>query len=221
MICLTSETQGAKMQVLLVDDHRMFLEGVSALLKEVEPGISILTATSIAQAVEIKGAIDLILLDLHLPDAFGFNGIERLRFAFEASPIVVVSSEDAPSHIEECIQHGAMGFVPKSSSASELFTAMKRILAGQSYLPQHSITGKLGFTRDAPNNEKVHLSARQREVLMKLIQGKANKVIARELGISDTTVKTHVIAVLAALGVNNRTEAVYRAVSLGMELSTA
>jgi DNA-binding NarL/FixJ family response regulator len=218
MICLTSETQGAKMQVLLVDDHRMFLEGVSALLKEVEPGISILTATSIAQAVEIKGAIDLILLDLHLPDAFGFNGIERLRFAFEASPIVVVSSEDAPSHIEECIQHGAMGFVPKSSSASELFTAMKRILAGQSYLPQHSINGKLGFTPNAPDNEKVHLSARQREVLMKLIQGKANKVIARELEISDTTVKTHVIAVLAALGVNNRTEAVYRAVSLGMEL---
>jgi DNA-binding NarL/FixJ family response regulator len=206
------------MQVLLVDDHRMFLEGVSALLKEVEPGISILTANSIAQAIETKGAIDLIFLDLHLPDACGFNGIERLRFAFEASPIVVVSSEDAPSHIEECIQHGAMGFVPKSSSASELFTAMKRILSGQSYLPQHSITGKLGFAPKVSVHEKVHLSPRQREVLMKLIQGKANKVIARELGISESTIKTHVNAVMAALGVNNRTEAVYRAVSLGMEL---
>lgn len=206
------------MQVLLVDDHRMFLDGVSALLREVEPGISILTATSIAQAIETKGAIDLILLDLHLPDAFGFNGIERLRFAFDATPIVVVSSEDAPSHIEDCIQHGAMGFVPKSSSATELFAAMKRILGGQSYLPQHSIAGTLGFSPKVPANDKVHFSARQREVLMKLIQGKANKVIARELGISDTTVKTHVIAVLAALGANNRTEAVYRAVSLGIEL---
>jgi DNA-binding NarL/FixJ family response regulator len=206
------------MQVLLVDDHRMFLDGVSALLKEVEPGINILTATSIAQAIETKGHLDLILLDLHLPDAVGFNGIERLRFAFEATPIVVVSSEDAPSHIEECIQHGAMGFVPKSSSATELFTAMKRILGGQAYLPQHSITGMLGLSSKAPASDKVHFSARQREVLMKLIQGKANKVIAREMGISDTTVKTHVIAVLAALGVNNRTEAVYRAMSLGIEL---
>jgi two-component system, NarL family, nitrate/nitrite response regulator NarL len=206
------------MQVLLVDDHRMFLEGVSALLKEVEPGISILTATSIAQAIEMKGAIDLILLDLHLPDAFGFNGIERLRFAFDAAPIVVVSSEDAPPHIEACIRHGAMGFVPKSSSATELISAMKRILGGQSYLPQYSMAGTLGFSVKAPANDKVHFTARQREVLMKVIQGKINKVIARELGISETTVKTHVAAVLAALGATNRTEAVYHAASLGIEL---
>lgn len=206
------------MQVLLVDDHRMFLEGVSALLKEVQPGISILTATSIAQAIATQGAIDLILLDLHLPDAFGFNGIERLRFAFDAAPIVVVSSEDAPPHAEACIRHGAMGFVPKSSSATVLVSAMKRILGGQSYLPQHSIAGSLGFSVKAPANDKVHFTARQREVLMKMIQGKINKVIARELGISEATVKTHVAAVLAALGATNRTEAVYNAASLGIEL---
>jgi two-component system, NarL family, nitrate/nitrite response regulator NarL len=206
------------MQILLVDDHRLFLDGMSVLLRELVPHIRIASATTIAQAIEIKGPIDLILLDLHLPDSFGFGGIERLKFVHEGTPVVVVSSEESPSHIEDCINHGAMAFVPKSSSTAELFSALKRVLGGESYLPQHSLNNSQGFAAPAFTKDKIHLSDRRREVLMKLVQGKSNKIIAREMGISDTTVKTHVIAVLAALGVSNRTEAVYRAVSLGIEL---
>ncbi len=206
------------MRILLVDDHRLFLDGMSFLLKELVPHVQIYAATTVAQAVEIKEPIDLILLDLHLPDSSGFEGIERLKLTHEGTPVVVVSSEESPSHIEDCITHGAMAFVPKSSSSSELFSALQRILGGESYLPMHSLENSHGFTSKTLVKEKIHLSDRQKEVLMKLVQGKSNKIIARELGISDTTVKTHVIAVLAALDVANRTQAVYRAVSLGIKL---
>ena len=209
------------MRILLVDDHQLFSDGLRVLLRELAYDADVSTATTIAQALEATGPFDLILLDLHLPDARGIDGMQRLKLRHEASPVVVVSGEENPGHIRECIHHGAMGFVPKASGAAELFEAMRRILSGQTYLPRSSL---LGFDADSRNGSRrqgeqtVHLSPRQREVLTKLIQGMPNKVIARELGISDTTVKTHVLAVFDALGVNNRTEAVYRAAYFGLSV---
>lgn len=201
------------MRILLVDDHQLFSDGLRVLLRELAYDAEVLTATTISQALEATGPFDLILLDLHLPDARGIDGIERLKLRHEASSVVVVSGEENPAHIRECIQHGAMGFVPKASGAAELFEAMRRILSGQTYLPRSSWFGLDAGAQSQASHQpfhSVHLSPRQHEVLAKLIQGKPNKVIARELGISDTTVKTHVLAVFDSLGVNNRTEAVYR-----------
>jgi DNA-binding NarL/FixJ family response regulator len=209
------------MKLLLVDDHRMFSDGLTVLLKELSPNIHITAALSIAQAELQTDTYDLILLDLHLPDSFGFEGIKRLRSAHEASPIVVVSGEDSTAQIRECIAQGAMGFVSKASNTEELFTAMKRILSGATYLPSHCLQA-VNEPTSVVIPKIVHgmmLTKRQHEVLAKVIQGKPNKVIARELDISDTTVKTHVLAVLAALGVHNRTEAVYKAASMGVSLS--
>jgi DNA-binding NarL/FixJ family response regulator len=209
------------MKLLLVDDHRMFSDGLTVLLRELSPNIHITSAATIAQAEIQIGTFDLILLDLHLPDSFGFEGIKRLRSAHEASPIVVVSGEDSTSQIRECIAHGAMGFVSKSSNTEELFTAMKRILSGATYLPSHclQVVHEVAATKAPTIVHGLMLTKRQHEVLAKVIQGKPNKVIARELDISDTTVKTHVLAVMAALGVHNRTEAVYKAAALGVSLS--
>lgn len=207
------------MHLLLVDDHWLFSDGLAVLLRELEPDVIISRAGTIAEAVQADGVFDLLLLDLHLPDAFGFDGLTRLKLAHEATPIVVVSGEDSAAHIRECIHLGAMGFVPKSSNTTDLFTALRRILAGNTYLPEHSIAcaAESSQVSALPKTESTaHLTRRQQEVLAKLIQGKANKVIAREMGISDTTVKTHVIAVLNALGVRNRTEAVYKSASLGL-----
>jgi two-component system, NarL family, nitrate/nitrite response regulator NarL len=210
------------MHLLLVDDHRMFSDGLSVLLQELSPNIRITSALTIAQAEIQTEAFDLILLDLHLPDSFGFEGIKRLRSAHEASPIVVVSGEDSTSQIRECIAQGAMGFVSKSSNTEELFTAMKRILSGATYLPSHclQVVNEVAATKAPIIVHGLMLTKRQHEVLAKVIQGKPNKVIARELDISDTTVKTHVLAVMAALGVHNRTEAVYKAAALGVSLSS-
>lgn len=206
------------MKLLLVDDHRMFSDGLTMLIRELSPNIKITSAQSISQAELQTEAFDLILLDLHLPDTTGFEGIKRIRTAHESSPIVVVSGEESTTHIRECINQGAMGFVPKSSNSEELFTAMKSILSGATYLPSHCLLDiEKSVRQNTPSAMQfLSLTKRQQEVLAKLIQGKPNKVIARELDISDTTVKTHVLAVLAALGVHNRTEAVYKAASLGI-----
>jgi DNA-binding NarL/FixJ family response regulator len=210
------------MKLLLVVDHRMFSDGLTVLLQELSPNIHITSVLNIAQAERETDTFDLILLDLHLPDSYGFEGIKRLRSAPEASPIVVVSGEDSTAQIHECIAQGAMGFVPKSSNTEELFIAMKRILSGATYLPSHclQVVEKTARPKAPAITHGLMLTKRQREVLAKVIQGKPNKVIARELDISDTTVKTHVLAVLTALGVHNRTEAVYRAAALGLSLQT-
>lgn len=209
------------MRVLIVDDHQLFSDGLRVLLQELSPDVHISTAPTIAEALRAVGPFDLILLDLHLPDAQGFDGMKRLRLFHDAVPVVVVSGEENPVHIRDCIDLGAMGFVPKASSSAELFQAMQRVLDGQTYLPPSSMVGLDNISEDdaaQKKSPKVHLSPRQREVLGKVIQGKSNKVIARELGISDTTVSSHVVAVLEALGVHNRTEAVYRAAFFGFAM---
>ena len=205
------------MHILQIDDHALFSAGMGVLLREMAPGSTVVTATDVAHGLTQPGRFDLILLDLHLSDATGLDGLTRIRSAHEATPVVVVSMEENPARIRECIQFGAMGFVPKSSTPAELFRAVGLILAGQIYLPPICIASV-----DAPDDSRrggFQLTARQREVLFKVIHGKPNKVIARELGISDHTVKSHVMAVLALLGVKNRTEAVYRAAALGMPLN--
>ena len=202
------------MHILLIDDHQLFSSGLRVLLQELSPGVLISTAGTLAAAVEKTDFFDLILLDLHLPDATGFDGLTRLKAHFEATPVVVVSSEENPQRIRECVGHGAMGFIPKTASSADLFSALTLILGGETYLPPNCVAGLETRIGDAASG--IHLSPRQREVLMKVIQGKSNKVIARELGISDHTVKSHVMAVLAVLGVSNRTEAVYKAVAIGV-----
>ncbi|MBC7610743.1 MAG: response regulator transcription factor [Polaromonas sp.] len=210
------------MQILLIDDHQLFSAGLRVLLEELSPGARVSTAASVEKALEQGQSkfvlYDLILLDLHLPDADGFGGLGRLKMAHEATPIVIVSSEENPARIRDCIHQGAMGFVPKSSNPTELFKAMTQILGGETYLPPSSVLPSSSDTQPKPGT--MTLSPRQREVLIKVIQGKPNKIIARELGISDQTVKSHVMAVLAALGVSNRTEAVYKAASFGISASS-
>ena len=183
------------------------------MLQELAPNAQICTANAITKALEQSGSFDLILLDLHLPDAEGFSGLTRLKNRYEATPIVIVSSEESPQRIRDSIQQGAMGFVPKASNPQELFRAMRLILAGETYLPPSCIAPFNSHSQQNSNNIK--LTPRQHEVLMKVIQGKSNKIIAREMGISDQTVKSHVMAVLSIMGVGNRTEAVYKAASLG------
>ena len=203
------------MDILIVDDHQLFAAGLRVLLAELSPKAQVTVKHSVADALASACHFDLILLDLHLPDAIDFDGLKRVKEFFEAAPIVVLSSEENLQKIRECIQRGAMGFLPKSSSPETLLMAMSRILDGKTYLPLEVIAADAGQGNQKPGFSS-SLSPRQHEVLLKVIQGKPNKVIAKELGISDQTVKSHVMAVLAVLGVSNRTEAVYRAAALGL-----
>jgi DNA-binding NarL/FixJ family response regulator len=206
----------ATMHILLVDDHQLFSSGLCILLRELSPGARITTANSLAQALRAPGPFDLVLLDLNLPDTCGLDGLQRVKQQLEDTPVVIVSADENPTRIRQCIQQGAMAYVSKTASSAELFEALQRVLAGETYLPPGSM-----LEPHRPTGPQVHLSPRQQEVLAKVVQGKANKVIARELGISDTTVSSHVAAVMAALDVHTRTEAVYRAASIGLPMAMA
>lgn len=212
------------MRTLLIDDHAVFTQGLKFLLSDLDETIEFVEATSCDQALgtDHPEDVNLILLDYHMPGLHGLGALEAIKDNFPSATIVMLSSEDNPRLIREAIDNGAAGFVPKSSTAEVLVAALRLILAGGIYLPTSALTDV--SDRDnvpaddgsSQTNEIDGLSSRQLEVLMKVIQGKANKVVAHEMNISEGTVKAHLSAAFRVLGVSNRTEAVFAAAKLGL-----
>jgi DNA-binding NarL/FixJ family response regulator len=199
------------LNVLLVDDHALFRDGLALLLREVAPNVAVFHAGDIEQGLRqtlAAPALDLVLLDLALPGLGGVEGLRLLRDAAEAVPIVVLSANDDPAIVRRCIEAGAMGYVLKTSDSRTMIAALRRVFGGDVYLPPATEGSAALPERAAPHKAVASLTPRQREVLQRLVQGKPNKVIARELGIHETTVKSHVTVLLQVLGVQNRTEAV-------------
>ena len=216
---------GLELRTLLIDDHVVFTQGLKFLLTDLDETIEFLEATSCENAMKFcdSGDVNLILLDFHMPGVHGLDALSSIKQAFDSAVIVMLSSEDNPQIIRDSIDHGASGFIPKSSTAQVLIAALRLILAGGIYLPPNALHGVRAqqsavSTHDTtkPTDPIDGLSYRQLEVLMKVVQGKANKVVAREMSISEGTVKAHLSAAFRALGVHNRTEAVFRAAKLGL-----
>ena len=212
------------MILLLVDDHALFREGLKFLLRGLDDELVVDEAESCAAATTRQGQFtyDLILLDLNLPGVGGLEALAAIRAAFPQTPVVVLSGEDDPRTIRATIEQGAMGFVPKSSTPEILIQALKLILAHGVYLPVSALDGDAApvphAARESSDAVLASLSARQLEVLRCVIQGQPNKLIARNLALSESTVKAHLSAVFRALGAHNRTEAVYAAAKLGLKL---
>lgn len=213
------------MQILLVDDHDLFREGLKFLIPALDDSVQFFEANSFHSAQEqfSNREFDLILLDYYMPGVVGMDALKFLREMFETAMLVVVSGEEDAKVVRGAIENGASGYIPKTSSRDELEKALGVVLGGGTYLPASSQEENMpsDFTSNRSNSDfysefGTQLSRRQYEVLMKVIQGKANKVIARELDISDQTVKTHLSHAFRVLGVKNRTEAVYKAAKLGM-----
>lgn len=222
------------MKVLLVDDHPLILSALQSVIKGLGDDVSVLGAGSAAEArdaLEQDSSYDLVLLDLALGDADGFDLLVELRAAYPALPVVVLSASDRTSDVIRAIDLGAMGFVPKRSSNEMLFEALRMVMSGGLYVPPMMLGLQAGSTHEgdtvpdvmrpvgvqasqggyqkAPSSlAAVGLTPRQNDVLGLLLQGKPNKLIARELNVSVETVKDHVAAVLRALGVSSRTQAV-------------
>lgn len=212
------------MRILLVDDHDLFREGLKYLLPALDESVVFLEASSLQGALGVAAGqqIDLILLDYYLPGVAGMGALESLRAAFESARLVVISGEEDPRVIRDAIERGAAGYIPKSSSRDVLVSALQQVLSGVSYLPPTSLSrpgvaapaqAQFMFSTDHLRRQ---LSRRQYEVLLKAVEGKSNKVIARDLDISDHTVKAHLSTAFRTLGVQNRTEAVYVAARLGL-----
>ena len=222
------------MKVLLIDDHPLILSALQTIIQGLSDNVSVVAADSARAAREAlaqDSAFDLVLLDLRLGDADGFDVLTEFRAAYPALPVVVVSASDRTSDVIRAIDLGAMGFVPKRSSNDLLFEALSMVMSGGIYVPPMNMgdpssesdpyldpaPGALrsvreraadeGFQTHAPL-ESLGLTPRQTEVLGLLLQGKPNKLIARDLNLSVETVKDHVAAVLRSLNVSSRTQAV-------------
>jgi DNA-binding NarL/FixJ family response regulator len=215
------------MKVLLVDDHPLILSALQAMIQGLAPDVAV---TAVASAAAARAALaadtgfDLVLLDLQLGDASGFDVLVEMRKAHPALSVVVISASDRASDVIQAIDLGAMGFVPKRASNDTLVDALRLVMAGGIYVPPMHL-GSQGGSADraappaipaaemaayqvTPSFEELGLTPRQADVLTQLLQGKPNKEIARRLGLSVETVKDHVQAVLRALGVSSRTQAV-------------
>ncbi len=214
------------MQIMLIDDHAIFRDGLKFVLSDLDDTIEFIEAGTCEEALVFlrDNNFDLILLDLNLPDSKGTDTLKTFREQFDESPIVVLTGEDNPQLIRQAIELGASGFIPKSSSSKVLTSALHLVLNGGVYLPPNALDGLLQTVEEKesppppPSSVLSALSERQQQVLMNAIQGKANKIIAREMCISEGTVKSHLSQAFRALGVRNRTEAVYAASRLGISV---
>ncbi|MGD8236244.1 MAG: response regulator transcription factor [Chromatiales bacterium] len=212
------------MKLLTIDDHALFRQGLKFLLTDLQSDLECIEAESLAQALALddKQSIEFILLDYHLRDSKGEESLGKVSEAFENAVIVVLSGEENPQLIRSIIDRGAAGFIPKSSTQDILIAALKLILAGGVYIPAIAVNASpLAPESPSVSTESLEeginsLSQRQLEVLRRAVQGKSNKVIARELFIAEGTVKAHLSAAFRALGVSNRTEAVYAASRLNL-----
>ncbi|HWP10373.1 MAG TPA: response regulator transcription factor [Ramlibacter sp.] len=209
------------MHILIVDDHPLFREGLKTLLMALAPAVRISDAGTVAQAIAVSAADapDLILLDMNLPGPSRLDALRQVKAAHEAASVVVVSGDEDPALIRRAIDEGAAGYIPKTSDASLTVQALRLVLANGIYLPRAALTAAAQVQSSAESSKPAGLpefSGRQLAVLKCLLQGKANKVIARELDIAEGTVKAHLWAIYQALGVNSRAQAMYRVHELHM-----
>jgi DNA-binding NarL/FixJ family response regulator len=198
------------MLVLLVDDHALFRSGMRLLLSDLDETVDFVEATSVEEVPPGARRPDLVLLDLNLRGVSGMSAFARIRTLLPESTIVALSGEEDPSLIREVIEDGASGFIPKASTPEVMIGALRLVLAGGVYLPPAVLDRRAGAPAPASAGTALDaLTARQLDALMLAVRGKSNKQIARELDLSEGTVKQHLSAAFRVLGVSNRTEAVY------------
>lgn len=209
-------------KALLVDDHPLFRDGIVLLIGHEFPQWELQQAGSLSQALECLDRdpdIALVLLDLGLPDNEGLAGLIRLQAHAPGPRYVVLSSSDGQQTILSAIEHGASGFIPKTSQTGAMLGALRTVLGGGIFLPlQVSSAGPAAASHAVPTSERLGISPRQVDVLRLLIEGKSNKVICRELGISESTVKTHLATIFRKLDATSRTQAVIAAARMGLRL---
>ena len=200
------------MRILLVDDHLLFSRGLQFLLLDLNASADCVIASSIAQALAQPGPFDLILLDYALPDSQGSQGLVRVRAAHEGVPVVMLSGETRMQLVSDLVEQGAAGFISKSSGTEVLLAALRTVMNGGIYLPRQI----LSVPSPASAAELSKLSPRQIQVVLKIMLGKTNKLIASELLLTENTVKSHLAAAFRTLGVTSRAQAVFKAASLGL-----
>jgi DNA-binding NarL/FixJ family response regulator len=205
------------LRVLIADDHEMVRVAMRYALAGLADAIEWHEAADANQALAIlahDADLDLALIDISMPGADGLDWIRGLRQSHPMLPLLVMSATEDPQTVRALIDLGVAGFIPKSDSSAVILQAVRLVLAGGTYAPLRLLAHEpppASPTRVAATPTVAGLTARQQEVLSLLARGLPNKLIARELGLSESTVKVHLLAIYRVLSVRNRTEAVVAA----------
>jgi DNA-binding NarL/FixJ family response regulator len=205
------------MKILVVDDHVLIREALRGLFKELRPEATVLEAPDAARTMELLAEqpdIALVLLDLSLPDRDGLALLVEVRGRHPGIPVVVLSGFADRANVVRALDHGASGFIPKSAGREVMISALSLVFSGGVYIPPEILPA-----RPKASPADLGLTERQVDVLALMMQGKSNKAICRRLDLAEPTVKNHVTAILKALGVSNRTEAVLAVSARGWQFS--
>jgi DNA-binding NarL/FixJ family response regulator len=221
------------MKVLVVDDHPLIREALRGVFQELQHDAGVIEASDSQQAMQLVAEhqdIELILLDLNLPDRDGFSILSELREQHPEIAVVVLSGVQDRSSVAKALDLGAVGFIPKTGQREVMISALQLVFAGGIYIPPEILdrghtpsplsptATRLGLKSGAKPGD-LGLTERQVDVLALMMQGKSNKAICRVLDLAEPTVKNHVTAIFKALKVTNRTEAAIAARELGWELT--
>lgn len=200
--------------ILIADDHPLFRVALAQALRGIMAAATVLEAATLQQArqqLELHADIDLVLLDLHLPDSHGLMGLAALRNEYAHVAVVMISAHDDPQVIRRALAFGAAGYIPKRVGLDELTEALGTVLDCREWVP--------GELRSAVARTQVHphdahlaqrlgsLTTQQFKVLRQVAEGRLNKQIADSLGVQERTIKAHLSAIFEKLGVRNRTQA--------------
>ena len=217
------------LKVLVVDDHAIIRQGMRGVLAQLGDGeaVDVLEAAGYGEALDRIAAtpdLDLVLLDLRMPDVSGFAALADIEDRHPDVPVVIMTGEEDPALVREAFEHGALGFIPKSSAPPVILAALRLVLSGGTYVPPQIMASAAPrppavktYAADPALATSLGLTPRQSDVLTLLLAGKSNKVISRELALAEGTVKNHVAAVLKALNVDTRVQAVIAAARLGLK----
>lgn len=197
------------MKFLLLDDHPLFRQALKSITQRLDPAATVLECASYDEAQPLLGEddVDLVLLDLRLSGLDGMEVLATLRAQHPMLPVVVVSASEDPHEVMAVLRLGALGFVPKASSADVMEHALRLVLSGDTYLPSHILLDPQA-PGALPKDGALDLTQRQKEVMRLMVQGESNKQIARRLNVTENTVKVHVTAILRELNVTSRAQAI-------------
>ena len=230
------------MRVLIVDDHELFRAGLALLLRDLFPDIELLHASTLSQGMEhaLGELLNIVFLDLDLPDGHGCCALGRLKESRPSLPVIVISADESVETITRCIELRAMGYVPKSSPPEALHAAISAVLAGGVFLPAAIIArlrrdmGTDEASANEPGNEpgeaqpivgsemntasELGLTPREFETLAWLVRGLPSKAIALKMGLEDITVRKYVSHLLAHFNLRRRTELIVMLADKGIKL---
>lgn len=214
---MTSSTQLAALdaiKLLVVEDHPVYLEGLSYILQKLGDKLALTSVHSTKEAIDLlseQADFDLVLLDLNLPDGGGLTVLRYLTEQKLCIPAVILSASEEPKDVQKAQLAGASGFISKSSNSEQIIAAIHRILNGEHYWPDF-------YQGNAPSQGALvpSLTPRQLEVLKLVAEGLPNKKICQLLNVSEHTVKSYLKLLFAELNVHNRTECARVAIELGL-----